>query len=358
MDSTTETSFGRKSRISGATRAEKRYAEGGGLGINFHPLRQGQPVSDEQLYKAGGREDENFKNSAAHQCVSQQGKKHVLIWLDGGLLLGFKDQSHADSHMALPEPNAELKLALQCTHRWKGEGRIHATCDDRSRLVRKTTEAALVTYLAQVSNALHEQAQAAQVEAQESGDEAKIAAAEEIENRGNLIGTLQETISENGIDWTNEVPFGGGSDALVSQAESTIGTQEGSEADALVGVDTASIPWCGAFVKAMCEKSGQPLPENANWNVAETYVSPEGSTGEHVAIYAGNGEMVGGNQSNAVTRTSLPGNFRFNTVENLIAGRQVDLSGQQEPQPGDIIVTSRGDGNSDSTDTAATTSTV
>ncbi len=223
---------------------------------------------------------------------------------------------------------------------------------------RKTTEAALVTYLAQVSNALHEQAQAAQVEAQESGDEAKIAAAEEIENRGNLIGTLQETISENGIDWTNEVPFGGGSDALVSQAESTIGTQEGSEADALVGVDTASIPWCGAFVKAMCEKSGQPLPENANWNVAETYVSPEGSTGEHVAIYAGNGEMVGGNQSNAVTRTSLPGNFRFNTVENLIAGRQVDLSGQQEPQPGDIIVTSRGDGNSDSTDTAATTSTV
>ena len=66
----------------------------------------------------------------------------MLIWLDCGLLLGYKDQAPADSHKALPEPNEELKFALACTHRWKGAGRIHATCDGRSRTVRKTIEAA------------------------------------------------------------------------------------------------------------------------------------------------------------------------------------------------------------------------
>jgi hypothetical protein len=65
-----------------------------------------------------------------------------LILLDCGLLIGFKDQAAKDSHKALPEPNEELRCALTCAHRWKGEGRIHATCDGRSRTVRKVLEAA------------------------------------------------------------------------------------------------------------------------------------------------------------------------------------------------------------------------
>lgn len=208
---------------------------------------------------------------------------------------------------------------------------------------------AMTNYLNQVQTALAQQAQLATEEATLSEDPAKEAFAHSLVQRGALIGA----VANCEIDWKNQIPFGGNA-AMVSNAEGTIGTAEGGDADALVGLDTASIPWCGAYCKTMCEQSGNPLPEGPNWNVAETYVAQPGAAGQHVAIYCGGGEMIGGNQGNAVTKCPLPGNYRFNTVANLQQGIHADLKASGgEPQPGDIIVTSRSEGNSDPNQTGA-----
>jgi hypothetical protein len=212
---------------------------------------------------------------------------------------------------------------------------------------REAIQVAMASYLNQVQTALEQQAQLATQEAVASEDPAKEQFANNLTQRASIMGAVANSVEQSGIDWQNPVPFGGNS-AMVGTAEGTIGTQEGSEADALVGLDTASIPWCGAYVKAMCEQSGSPLPEGPNWNVAETYVAQPSAAGQHVAIYCGGGEMIGGNQGNAVTKCPIPGNYRFNTVANLQQGIHADLRASGgEPQPGDIIVTSRDAGNSD-----------
>lgn len=215
------------------------------------------------------------------------------------------------------------------------------TSPEETQATEAATEEALTSYLNQVHEVLTAQSKVIMQEAIASDDPEKKAYSRSAERRASLMGALATNIEQNGIAWENDTAFGGDSQEVASEAEGNVGTQEGSEASNLVGLDTANIPWCGAFVKTMCEKSGNTLPEGPNWNVAETYVSENGQTGEHVAIYCGGGEMVGGNQGNAVTKCPLPGNFRFNTVENLMAGTHTDLSGKQEPEPGDIIVTNR-----------------
>jgi len=221
-----------------------------------------------------------------------------------------------------------------------------AASPEQTEAQRAAVAAAMTSYLNQVQTALAQQAQLATEEAVASDDPAKEKFAQSLEQRGALMGAVASSVA-TGIDWKNQIPFGGNG-AMVSTAEGTIGTQEGGEADALVGLDTNSIPWCGAYIKAMCEQSGNPLPEGPNWNVAETYVAQPSAAGQHVAIYCGNGEMIGGNQGNAVTKCPIPGNYRFNTVDNLQQGIHADLKASGgEPQPGDIIVTSRDAGNSD-----------
>jgi len=209
---------------------------------------------------------------------------------------------------------------------------------------RAEVQQAIRDYMQQVVEALKTQAQQAREEA--ADDPEKLAYADKLSKRGLLMQVVESSVSN--MDWHNEIPFGGNA-AVVGNAEKTIGIQEGtSEADALAGLDTNAIPWCGAYVKAMIEQSGEPLPEGPNWNVAETYVKQPSAAGQHVAIYCGGGMMIGGNQGNAVTKGPIPGNYRFNTVENLRNGIHADLKASGgEPQPGDIIVTSRDAGNSD-----------
>lgn len=212
---------------------------------------------------------------------------------------------------------------------------------------------AMINYLNQVQTALAQQAQLATEEAAQSEDPAKEKFAQSLIQRGAIMGAVASSITQSGIDWKNPIPFGGNA-AIVGNAEGTIGTAEGGDADALVGLDTNSIPWCGAYCKAICEQSGNPLPEGPNWNVAETYVAQPSAAGQHVAIYCGGGEMIGGNQGNAVTKCPIPANYRFNTVVNLQQGIHCDLKASGgEPQPGDIIVTSRTAGNSDPKSTGA-----
>lgn len=213
---------------------------------------------------------------------------------------------------------------------------------------RAEREAALQNYLQQVAEAQREQAQIARDEAGEEPE--KLAHARDLEIRGNLMQAAGETLAANGIDWTNEIPFGGGNDALVAEAKGHVGIKEGSaEADRLAGLDTDNIAWCGGGAAGLCRKAGIQIPEGHNLNVAENWVSESGATGEHVAIYVGGGRMIGCNQSNAITETEIPGSYRFNTPTNIEQGLFTDCSGQQDIQPGDIIVTSRGAGNSDTT---------
>lgn len=209
-------------------------------------------------------------------------------------------------------------------------------------------EKALVNYLKEVAEASRTQRAQAQKELAESGDNdpKKLAHLRTLEQRSAMMDALADTIDAKGLVRQDGVPFGG-NEALVGEAEGTLGINEGAEASSLVGLDTVSTPWCGAYTKTMIEKSGNTLPEGPNWNVAETYVKQPSAAGQHVAIYIGNGMMIGGNQSNAVTKSNISGNYRFNTVENLMNGVHADLASTSEPQPGDIIVTSRTAGNSD-----------
>jgi|GEM_PF-4386682 len=171
---------------------------------------------------------------------------------------------------------------------------------------RAELQQALKAYMQQVVEVLKNQAKQAKEEA--ADDPEKIAYANKIDGRARLMQVVESSVAS--MDWHNEIPFGGGNAAMVGNAEETIGMQEGTaEADQLAGLDTAGIPWCGAYVKAMVEKSGEPLPEGPNWNVAETYVKQPSAAGQHVAIYVGGGMMIGGNQGNAVSKCPIPGNY-------------------------------------------------
>jgi CHAP domain len=121
--------------------------------------------------------------------------------------------------------------------------------------------------------------------------------------------------------------------ALVARAESYIGTRElGAQQRAWAARLGYSpyLPWCSIFVANMLMEAGictkEQLPSNPaysgawfSWGrgqrVSESAVRPgdilvfdwgDGGMSDHVAIYEGGGTHVGGNQSDAVTRSSTP----------------------------------------------------
>lgn len=118
----------------------------------------------------------------------------------------------------------------------------------------------------------------------------------------------------------------GGDGGIVSWARRQLGTKEGSRRQRYyakrLGVG-ADLPWCSIFVANALKSNGvRNLPSNPaysgawmNWKggrrVSKRSVRPgdivifdwgDGGITDHVAIYEGRGRVIGGNQSNAVTR--------------------------------------------------------
>lgn len=120
-------------------------------------------------------------------------------------------------------------------------------------------------------------------------------------------------------------PSGGTGSTLASWAKSQLGVQEGSKRQryyaSRLGL-SASLPWCSIFVANGLRRQGKSLPKNPaysgawlNWKggrrVKTSQVRPgdlviydwgDGGITDHIAVYEGNGRVIGGNQSNAVTR--------------------------------------------------------
>jgi hypothetical protein len=119
---------------------------------------------------------------------------------------------------------------------------------------------------------------------------------------------------------------GGGGQGVLSWAQRQLGTKEGSKRQryyaSRLGL-SASLPWCSIFVANALRANGvRNLPSNPaysgawmNWKggkrVKTNQVRPgdlviydwgDGGITDHIAIYEGNGRVIGGNQSNAVTR--------------------------------------------------------
>lgn len=118
---------------------------------------------------------------------------------------------------------------------------------------------------------------------------------------------------------------------MLEWAESALGTVEGSAKaerwGAQFGLNTVSQPWCANFVSNGLLRRGfgpSQLPGNPNfvpsyeeWANEGRYATNVGTdlskakpgdllafSGEHIGIYAGNGEMISGNSSDAVNRTA------------------------------------------------------
>lgn len=120
---------------------------------------------------------------------------------------------------------------------------------------------------------------------------------------------------------------------VMDKARSYLGTQEGGAQQrawsARLGY-SSYLPWCSIFVANMLIEAGvctkEQLPSSPaysgawiNWGrahrVAESDAAPgdivvfdwgDGGMTDHVALYEGGGRHIGGNQSNAVTRTGTP----------------------------------------------------
>lgn len=111
----------------------------------------------------------------------------------------------------------------------------------------------------------------------------------------------------------------------LAEARRHLGLQEGTKtADKLMRLDTAQIPWCGAFV-AMCMGAlpREPLPANPLWArdwakfgkrieapaMGAVAVFSRGPTSGHVGFVAGHDagalHILGGNQSNRVSITKI-----------------------------------------------------
>lgn len=119
---------------------------------------------------------------------------------------------------------------------------------------------------------------------------------------------------------------GRGNEKLVSWARSQLGTREGSKRQRYYATrlnQNPNDPWCSIFVaNALRAKGVRNVPSNLaysgawmNWKggkrVKTSQVRPgdlviydwgDGGITDHVAIYEGNGRVIGGNQSNNVTR--------------------------------------------------------
>ena len=114
----------------------------------------------------------------------------------------------------------------------------------------------------------------------------------------------------------------GKSSNIVKIAAKDLGTGEGSKSWA----GSPSLPWCSLFVNHVLAKAGyKDLPVDAaysgawlDWgkgkSVSQKHMKPgdvvvfdwgDGGRTDHVAIYAGNGEVIGGNQSDSVTKVPL-----------------------------------------------------
>ena len=140
--------------------------------------------------------------------------------------------------------------------------------------------------------------------------------------------TPQTTSTGGGVAAPNTAPrqpsAGTGSN-LASWAKSQLGVQEGSKRQryyaSRLGL-SASLPWCSIFVANGLRRQGKSLPSNPaysgawlNWKggrrVKTSQIRPgdlviydwgDGGITDHIAVYEGNGRVIGGNQSNAVTR--------------------------------------------------------
>lgn len=122
---------------------------------------------------------------------------------------------------------------------------------------------------------------------------------------------------------------GGAARSMIRWVESQLGTREGSAAQVRYASElglSASLPWCSIFLGyGLKTQTKVPLPGNPaysgawlNWSggkrVSLGEIKPgdfvvfdwgDGGITDHVAMYAGNGQVIGGNQSNAVTKVPL-----------------------------------------------------
>lgn len=136
-----------------------------------------------------------------------------------------------------------------------------------------------------------------------------------------IVGSLVIGVTSVQLGAMNKADAG-----VYSLAKRYLGLHERKHTNKLqraVGVNPRSTPWCGAFVGAILQQAGKPIPAGhlraANWKKYGTGVSLKGarkgdivvvrtSYGNHVGFYAGqkNGkvQLLGGNQSNSVKLSS------------------------------------------------------
>jgi hypothetical protein len=120
---------------------------------------------------------------------------------------------------------------------------------------------------------------------------------------------------------------------MTEWAEAAVGTAEGSAKQANWSAITGGVtdPWCAVFINAGLKRRGIELPPNVSHS--ESFLDPawkggtqlgttdlrkakpgdilvfdwgDGGETDHTALYIGNGEMVGGNESDAVQQNTVP----------------------------------------------------
>jgi cell wall-associated NlpC family hydrolase len=148
------------------------------------------------------------------------------------------------------------------------------------------------------------------------------------------VGTSSLTSFATGAGGgTSAMPSGAGNAAqMIRWAKAVVGTQEGSGRQARwareAGV-AATAPWCSVFIAAGLRRMGVAAPSNPGYsgtwlegwsggtNLHTTNLRKarpgdliifdwgDGGITDHVALYIGNGKVIGGNQSNEVSIASV-----------------------------------------------------
>lgn len=147
---------------------------------------------------------------------------------------------------------------------------------------------------------------------------------------------------------------------MVQWAQSALGTVEGSPKQArwaaAAGVP-ASAPWCSVFIAAGLRRRGiTPPPDPAysgswlQWSGGRHIGSinkakpgdllvfdwGDGGITDHVALYTGNGQMIGGNQNNKVSQEAVPTSNIVGIVRPLYQGGKVPVR-EAAPLPGGAV---------------------
>jgi uncharacterized protein (TIGR02594 family) len=174
-----------------------------------------------------------------------------------------------------------------------------------------------------------------------------------------MLAQAQELLKDApaGSDQGVPVDTRGGAGSLVGWATKQVGVQEGSDEQIKWAENlglSPSTPWCSIFVATAVKQMGLEIPSNpaysGSWlewgqghGVSLDQIRPgdivvfdwgDGGMTDHVAIYAGNGQVIGGNQSDAVTKVPLSRDNVVGVIRPPISeGNAPVLAAERAPAP-------------------------